>query len=232
MLLAILAPMQKEFALARRWLCNAVAVEGVAFPLLRGRVAGIEVLLAECGIGKVHAALTAYELVRRFTPDHLFNVGVCGGLHESLEPGDIVMSDALVYHDVWCGAGNAFGQIQGLPPRFYAPLESVRIFTRSACRIRVGLFCCGEYFVPTADEVARIASHFPEALAVDMESGAIAQVAYLQGVPYLSLRVVSDTPCRLVDHAGQYEDFWNRLADSAFSLMGSIFADYCMQIKG
>lgn len=209
-----------------RWFDDAERVEDHIFPFFRSELSAAEVWVAQCGIGKVNAALCAYEVVRRFTPDYLLNVGVCGALHPSLAPGDIALSEELVYHDVWCGEGNAFGQVQGLPPRFQASKDLLQVFAQVDSSLPVGLFCCGEYFVPTREELARIGRHFPDALAVDMESAAIAQVAYWCEVPYLSARIVSDTPCLELDHSAQYAEFWARGADASFARLGDLFRSF------
>ena len=63
-----------------------------------------------------------------------------------------------------------------------------------------------------------ILSHFPKAMAVDMESCAIAHTCHLYRVPFVSMRIISDVP--LSDHkAAQYFDFWDRLADGSFQVL-------------
>ena len=73
------------------------------------------VILTQCGIGKVNAAVGATELIRRFAPDCIVSTGVAGGIDACLKVTDVVASDSLAYHDVWCGDGNEYGQVQGLP---------------------------------------------------------------------------------------------------------------------
>ncbi len=70
----------------------------------------------KCGIGKVNAAAGTVELIRTFQPDGVISTGVAGGIDSCLKIMDVVVSRQVVYHDVWCGEGNMYGQIQGLPP--------------------------------------------------------------------------------------------------------------------
>lgn len=83
--------------------------------------------------------------------------------------------------------------------------------------IHAGLILTGDQFITSPEALAVIKSNFPEGLAVDMESAAIAQVCYLQGVPFVSFRVISDTP-GAEGHQQQYDGFWEQLADRSFSV--------------
>lgn len=85
---------------------------------VEGLLGGNHVILTQCGIGKVNAAVGATELIRRFAPDCIISTGVAGGIDACLKVMDVVVSERLVYHDVWCGEGNEYGQVQGLPAAY------------------------------------------------------------------------------------------------------------------
>ena len=172
---------------------------------VEGMLGSNRVILTQCGIGKVNAAVGATELIRRFAPDCIVSTGVVGGIDACLKVTDVVASDSLAYHDVWCGDGNEYGQVQGLPA-VYKGLES---------RIHSGLICTGDRFITNRTELDAIKRRFPAGLAVDMESAAIAQTCYLYGIPFLSFRIISDTP-GVEDHSSQYADFWGTMAERSF----------------
>lgn len=177
------------------------------------------VVLAETGIGKVNAALGAAALLDAFRPDCLVTTGVAGGLDPSLRVADVVVAAQVVYHDVDCGPGNEYGQVQGMPPRFDADarlLECALAVDAGGVRIVRGLLASGDAFVAERGQQDAIRGHFPDALAVDMESGAIAQVCHAAGVPFLSLRILSDVPG--AGRFAQYEGFWETMADRAFAV--------------
>ena len=88
------------------------------FSYIEGTINNNDVVLMQCGIGKVNAAAGAVELIRNFAPDCVISTGVAGGIDTCLKVMDVVASAQIVYHDVWCGEGNAYGQIQGLPTFF------------------------------------------------------------------------------------------------------------------
>ena len=81
--------------------------------------------------------------------------------------------------------------------------------------IHPGLIVTGDWFVDSKEKMRSIVSLFPDAIAVDMESAAIAQTCHIYKVPFISFRVVSDIPLRDTD-ASQYHDFWGRIAENSF----------------
>ncbi len=182
-----------------------------------GHIGDNEIVLSRCGIGKVNAAVGAMRLIETEHPDCIVSSGVAGGIDRSLQVMDIVVADETAYHDVWCGDGNEKGQVQGLPARFEGDAR-LRAAAIDGCSTNVkhGLTCTGDQFITTREALAKIKADFPDAMAVDMESAAIAQVCYLMGIPFLSLRIVSDTPDTTPDHFAQYTDFWEELSHRSF----------------
>lgn len=171
----------------------------------------------QCGIGKVNAAAGTVELIRNFAPDCIISTGVAGGIDTCLNVMDVVASRQIVYHDVWCGEGNAYGQIQGLPLFFSGndTLYDCALSLDTETPIHGGLICTGDKFITDANELKDIKRNFPEGLAVDMESAAIAQICYLYKVPFISFRIISDTP-GAEQHLEQYKNFWGEMADRSF----------------
>ena len=80
-----------------------------------------------------------------------------------------------------------------------------------------GLICSGDQFITNRDELDVIKGKYPQGLAVDMESGAIAQVCHLWSIPFLSFRIISDTP-GVKAHFKQYLNFWDTMADKSFAV--------------
>ncbi len=182
-----------------------------------GAIGRNSVVLMQCGIGKVNAAAGTVELIRNFAPDCIISTGVAGGIDICLGVMDVVVSRQIVYHDVWCGEGNAYGQIQGMPLMFEGNETlfrcAMQLDTETA--IHGGLICSGDKFVTDRSELDEIKGKFPEGLAVDMESGSIAQICYLYHVPFISFRIISDTP-GADKHLEQYQNFWGEMADRSF----------------
>lgn len=206
--IAIVVAMEKELALLRPLIANPMTVTINNFDFIVGTIGQREVVVGKCGIGKVNAAIGALTLIDTFHPAMVINTGVAGGTGAGSDPAsvmDLVMASEVVYHDVWCGPGTTRGTAAGCPDRFVCPLgEDVA----QAIGARRGLVASGDRFIDTADDLAAVLAVFPDAMAVDMESGAIAQVCHLKGVPFVCLRVVSDTP-GAEGNGKLYEEFWN-----------------------
>ena len=195
-------------------------------------------IVQQCGIGKVNAALGAVEMIHQHKPDVIISSGCAGGNGDDINIQDIVVSTQLVYHDVWCGTAvgsSVYGQVQGLPERFEADpyllakaqeLSVACAATESQHTQRIaihpGLIATGDWFVDTKEKMREIIGHFPEAKAVDMESAAIAQTCYIYKVPFISFRVISDIPLRDTD-ASQYHNFWETIAENSFQVTKSFF---------
>ena len=177
-------------------------------------------ILMQAGIGKVNAAVGAMELISNFHPDCIISTGVAGGIDTCLKVMDVVVSEEIVYHDVWCGEGNAYGQVQGLPATLKGneTLYKVAMSLDTDTAIHGGLICSGDKFITDRNALDEIKAKFPNGLAVEMESGAIAQVCHLYNVPFLSFRIISDTPGATKDHAAQYKNFWEEMANRSFKV--------------
>ena len=103
--------MQSELDCVRRLLENPREERYGASLFTIGTNGAHELILTQSGIGKVSSAIRAYELIDRYHPDCVLNTGVAGGIDASMRVMDIVVGSEIVYHDVWCGEGNAWGQI-------------------------------------------------------------------------------------------------------------------------
>lgn len=170
-----------------------------------------------CGMGKVNAAITATEVIAAEKPDLVISTGVAGSASHNVHTGDFVVSSEIVFHDAWYGEGNLYGQVQDLPARFSAPAELVAKAQKLGAK--PGLIASGDKFIEDSKDVEFILGHFPDALAVDMESGALAQVCYIKGVPFISLRLISDGNDDA--HMEAYLNFWKTAGDESFRMVKS-----------
>ena len=224
MKIGVIAAMDAEYEL----ICDLLEyrterkLAGIIFQ--EGSIDGKSVVMARSGIGKVCAAVGTVELIRNFSPDCIINTGVAGGIDRSLRVMDVVVGKSVVYHDVWCGEGNLPGQIQGMPAFYEGDAMLYKRVMELVGNAKGGLICSGDQFITDRAGLAKIKETFPEGLAVDMESGAIAQVCYLYGVPFLSCRVISDTP-GVENHAEQYKNFWQQAPRASFDVVRSLLTE-------
>ena len=170
-------------------------VSGITF--YRGRLAGQDVVLAKSGVGKVFAALCAQTMVLNYGVTRFVVSGVAGSLSKDLHIGDVVIATTCVQHDMDTSAvGDTIGMVSGINRiRFEADAATVRSL-ESVCRERhvpytCGIVATGDQFVASAAKERWIADTFG-AVASEMESCAVAQVAFVNRVPYAAIRVISD----------------------------------------
>ncbi len=221
MKIGIIVAMDKELRLLEPLLENMMNVMVDDYRFTCGRLSGHDIIALKTGIGKVNAAVGVLTLINNFDVDMIINTGVAGGASKQVNVMDIVVAERVAYHDVWCGPETTPGAVQGLPLYYEAPTDMLKKIP-SRHDIKVGLICSGDQFVDSIAQVEAIQKKFPEVLAVDMESGAIAQVCYLREIPFFSMRVISDSPGGGHDNAAEYNDFWTEAPQHTFDVLKHI----------
>lgn len=190
-----------------------------------GRLGNNDIVLWQCGIGKVNAAVGTMNLVQQHHPDAIISTGLAGGIDAKMQVMDVLAASQSVYHDVDCGAGLGCerGQVQGLPPRYNADDKLIghafEVPLSGDEHLVKGLICTGDQFITDRERLDVIKGNFPDGMACDMESAAIAQTCYLLGIPFMSLRVISDTPGRTDNHQQQWEDFLASMCNRSFNFV-------------
>lgn len=173
------------------------------------------------GMGKVNAAVATTRLIYDYKPDCIINAGVAGSLNSDIREGAVVIGAKTAYHDVWCGGETPLGMVEGFPQRFAAHPVLLEAACGCAPDLHSGLIITGDQFYLSEIEDRRQKMLYPDALAVDMESAAIAHVCYIFDVPFLSFRIISDSH----DDGQQlqnYTDFWQSMAERSFGVIDSL----------
>jgi adenosylhomocysteine nucleosidase len=192
---------------------DAVSVLGSA--CVAGQLAGRRTVVASTGVGKVNAAMTTALLIERFSPAAVVFTGVAGALDSSLQPGDVVVGERLIQHDLVNdteqgvvlrsvrnprdGAENPIAlepspRLLGLARQASsrAGLQLGRIAGEPRPpRLSFGTIATGDSFVGSRARKDELRERIG-ALAVEMEGAAVAQVCHQHGVPYLVVRGISD----------------------------------------
>lgn len=166
----------------------------------KGKIENTDVVIVQCGIGKVSSAICTQMLIDFYSPSVIINSGVAGALSTDVTVGDIVIATAAVQHDFDCTAfGDPKGTLELLGKRMVEiPADeelSVKLFETAKklgdTNAFRGLIATGDKFVSDSDERLAIGKEF-SALACEMEGGAMAQVCYRAQVPFAILRSISD----------------------------------------
>lgn len=218
MKIGIICAMESERNQVKALLENAHDFLNRHWKYTEGGFNGHTVILAKSGVGKVNAASQATNMIENFQPDVLLNTGVAGGIDACLNVMDVVVGQRVAYHDVDCGPDVLSGQIQDMPLFFEADKRLYEAAMRTATTVPVhgGLICTGDQFITDRTQLDKIKARYADGLAVDMESAALAQVCYIYKVPFLSLRIISDTP-GVEGHIDQYFNFWDEMANRSFA---------------
>ena len=220
---AVVGAMHEEIDAIRPCLADVRVVRRAGRDFEFGRLDGRDLVLVRCGIGKVAAATTAAVLLDAFDVQALLFTGVAGGLAEGVRVGDIVVARSLLQHDM---------DASPLFPRWEVPLTGCARFPADsgwsdrvarACRglgavnvhaasatVHEGLIVSGDRFVSTHVESAALRASLPDALAVEMEGAAVAQVCRDFDRPFAIVRTISD---RADDDAhGDFQRFVREIA--------------------
>ena len=175
-----------------------------------GIINGVYCVMVRSGFGKVNAARATQILIDNIKVDYIFNIGVAGGISKSLKVGDIVIGEKLVQHDFDI---TAFNHDKGYIPEIGVYIQADDYLFRLAnnvlksddkINVVSGVISSGDIFCTEVKMGQKINSKF-NALCVEMEGASIAQICYLNHIPFLVLRSISDTPNN--DNVITYEEF-------------------------
>ena len=197
--IGIIGAMEVEVAILKEKMEDVRIIKKASMDFFVVLLAGKKVVVVRSGIGKVNAGICAQILADVFSVDAIINTGIAGSLNKNINIGDIVLSTDVVQHDMDAtGFGYRKGQIPQMPVFFFNADDNLRRLAAEVCKevnpdIQVfeGRIASGDQFVCDQDVKNRIVSEF-SAYATEMEGAAIGQAAYLNEIPFLVVRAISD----------------------------------------
>lgn len=187
-------------------------------------------VIVRSGIGKVNAAACAQSLIDLYKPDYIINIGSAGGISDEISVGEIVIAEDLIQHDF---DTTAFGTALGVIPRMEEScfksgsgiLDIAQAFSNAnpETNIRFGRIASGDKFVATFEDKSMIRQMF-KAICVEMEGAAIAQVCYMNHIPFAIIRGITDNAD---DNAtGYYVKFLQKAVENTLDLVKYIIQNY------
>ena len=196
--LGIIGAMDVEVATLKENMQESVVKTVAGMEFFEGKLEGTDVVVVQCGVGKVNAALTAQVLCSCFGVTHIVNTGIAGSLNAQLDIGDFVISQDAVYHDVDAtNFGYPMCQVPGLPVRTFPADEALMAAAFKAAdnahpgHVWIGRVATGDQFVAEKalkEKIIRDTS----AYCTEMEGAAIAHTAWKNDVPFVIIRAISD----------------------------------------
>lgn len=199
--IGIVVAMEEECEAIESIMNNKEVQEIYNLRFIVGKIGKKECVLVQSGIGKVNAARTTQVMIDHFKVEYIMNLGSAGAINDQLDVGDILIGKYVVQHDFDITAfGHSKGYITGVgnniecDKSLITKLEEViKSLQERNYKIKLGIVATGDIFCTDVAMKDKIRAQF-DADVVDMECAAIAQVAYLNSLPFIVVRSISDTP--------------------------------------
>lgn len=197
--IGIIGAMEEEISFLREKMEIVTTKSVVGLSYYIGRYAGNNVVLVKSGIGKVNAAICTQAMIDHFGVDYVINTGVAGALSPELHVGDILISTDAVQHDMDTSMlGDPIGTIPRMSESYFKADEAMIALAEKAaeecgldCRILKGRVASGDQFVSSKEQKEKIKKTVKGDCA-EMEGAAIAHACYLNRIPFLVIRAISD----------------------------------------
>lgn len=229
--IGIIVAMSEEKEPIKRIMKNIEVIVKFNLKFEKGNIENKNCILVESGVGKVNAARTTQILIDEFGVDKILNVGAAGAITNSMNIGDILIAEHVVQHDFDITAfGHKKGYISNVGDIINCDkqlLDEFKVLLKEniiAYNTKMGIVASGDIFCTEEKMKNKINTKF-NADVVDMECASIAQVAYLDDIPFISIRCISDIPNG--DNASTFDENLelasNRCAD--------IIKEYCLNSK-
>ncbi len=197
--IGIVAAMESEISLIKEEENIDEIIFSAGLEFCVGKLKGKDVVVVQCGMGKVNAAIATQILIERFQAESIINVGCAGCLNDTLEIGDFVVSKEVVQHDYDVSAiGFQKGEIPYTGKISFEADETLIDYAKQAIEkvttnrhVVVGNICTGDQFI-SSDEQKEIILQNYHGDCAEMEGAAVGQTAYLNHVPFVIIRAMSD----------------------------------------
>lgn len=198
-MLGIIGAMDEEVSKLKEKMTDVEIKKKASMDFYRGKLMGKDVVVVRSGIGKVNAGICTQILVDEYLVDGVINTGIAGSLNADIEIGDMVLATDTVQHDVDAtGFGYELGVIPRMETSTFIADKKLRDLAKECCeRVNpdIKVFCgrvvSGDQFVSDKAKKQYILENF-KGYCTEMEGAAIAQAAYLNNIPFLIIRAISD----------------------------------------
>ncbi|MBK5244168.1 MAG: 5'-methylthioadenosine/adenosylhomocysteine nucleosidase [Eubacteriaceae bacterium] len=213
-MIGIIAAMENEVRDVKAVMEDSIKIIHGGMTFIKGKLHQKEVVVVKSGIGKVNAAICTQILIDLFKAKAIINVGVAGAVHPDLEVGDIVISEDSCQYDMDARAfGHPWGEIPNMDITFFkADQTLIKLAEKAASDLnvayRLGRVMTADLGVDSNELKEKLRAEFG-GLCVEMEGAAVGQVAFVNQVPYLVIRSISDKA-----DGNLKEDYKNNLESS------------------
>lgn len=230
-MLGIIGAMDEEVAKLKEIMTDVEIMTKASMDFYKGKMSGKDVVVVRSGIGKVNAGMCAQILVDIYGVDAVINTGIAGSLNADINIGDIVLATDALQHDMDAtGFGYPLGVIPRMETSIFIADEKLRALAKKCCEqvnpdisVFEGRVVSGDQFISDKAKKEFIESNF-HGYCTEMEGAAIAQAAYLNNIPFLIIRAISD---KADDSATEdYPTFEAKAIKHSVNLMQAMVAAY------
>ena len=198
-MLGFIGAMDEEVAKIKEQMADVETKQIASMEFLKGTVKGHPVVVVHSGIGKVNAAMCTQILADIYHVDAVINTGIAGSLNADINIGDIVLSTDALEHDMDAVAfGYPVGQIPRMDTLSFKADEQLRKTAKEICEkvnpdvtVFEGRVVSGDQFISDKQKKEWLIENFA-GYCTEMEGAAIAHAAYLNDIPFLIIRAISD----------------------------------------
>ena len=198
MKLGIIGAMAVEIAALKDNMKDIQTTEKAGMVFYEGTLEKLPVVLVQCGVGKINAAMCTQILIDCFGVTHVVNTGIAGSLLAELDIGDLVISKDAIHHDFdlrfW---GRPVGQVPGFDVTAFPADEKMMELAFTAAEsvnpghTKIGRVASGDQFICSKEQKEKIIAD-TAGICAEMEGASIAQTAYRNGIPFVIIRAISD----------------------------------------
>lgn len=206
MRIGVIGAMQIEIDNLKKSLENSTTEEISSVQFVKGNIGEVEVVAAVSGVGKVFAAICTEAMILKYQVDMVVNIGVAGTLCKELGVMDVALASQVVQHDMNTSAlGDDIGLLSGIN-QIYIPSDEKMTALMEQCIVekeihyKVGTIATGDLFMQGERQKEKLHQRF-DAIAAEMEGGSIGHVCYMNHVPFIVLRTISDGEGGAMDYA-------------------------------
>ncbi len=227
--IGIIGAMNEEIKILKNNMQISNSIKIAQMEFYEGILNGKNIIVVESGIGKVNAAACTQILITYFEVEVIINTGVAGAIYDKLDIGDIVVSTDVIHHDFDV---TTFGYKLGQIPRidtytFSADSNLVKITERISKEellkhnVYTGRILSGDKFIASSEEKNKLWNIF-NGYCAEMEGAAIGQICYLNNVPFVILRAISDKADGSADV--NYNEFVHEAATNSSDIVEKIIS--------
>lgn len=198
-MIGIIGAMDAEVAKLKETMTDVQVVKAASMEFYQGKLNGSDAVVVRAGVGKVNAACCTQALIDRFPVNCVINTGIAGSLQAKIDIGDIVLATDAIEHDMDAAIfGYAPGQIPSMDVHAFTADDGLRKIAKESCEkvnpdihVYEGRVVTGDQFISDKEKKSWLVETF-DGCCTEMEGAAIAHAAYLNQIPFLIVRAISD----------------------------------------